>query len=639
MANFAISTSDPYSEVVSSLNYVLANLGQGTGTGTDANVLVANVQTGEITSNSTVVSYLYQYMDVKYANSSTGGSGFSSNCTLANYFGLRNTANTTISSNPADYVWYQVTGGFGTTKNLWYNTYGGRQVSFFAGNAAPAPNYIPTVDDVPINLDVITGTAANQIINVNAYFASNTAPATPSGGFYDFATVTLTPPTGWSANIPTVGNTAIYISSDVFQGNATANVGPSRPWTTPAAFITPFNANAGPPGSRGFVPMGYVLTSSDPTGYTSSQFTTAFSESRSNPSPPIGLGYAPIANDTAQFAYEDLFTGNTITTVQTYNGTTWSPVVGEVVSGGLIVPGSINANTLNANQVYAVTVASTNANVGNIASPGFWMQTSTGNARFGGNTNIGNNLTVGQNAVIGDSLTIGGTATIGDNLVVGTSANIGSGLTIGSSGTIGDNLTIGNNLFVGTNARIGNNLNVGNNASIGGNLFISGLISSGALIANTVSTGAVFPGAISTTVATTTSTTQNQSLAYTQSTIYNGVTTTISNPSAFPVLASVFASGTIQVTTTNTFQLLYCQLIDSNLNSVVSYYQNVPLQVFSGNSKTGTFSINMIGLDTYLTPATPSPTFYLKLSNFSNTGTLANITFTGGAMTLQYLKR
>ncbi len=405
MSTFALDVNSSPGDIISGLNYAISNLGQGISAAT-ANVLVANITTGEITTTSTnssgytsttVVSYLYQYMNVKYANTSTGSSGFSSNSINKSYYGLRNTANTTISSNPTDYVWYQVTGGFGTTKSLWYQTIGGRQIAFFAGNTAPQADFITVPDDTFLNLDTVTSAQNNQIVNVNAYYEANTTPATPAGGTYNFATFTLTAPAGWSANIPNfVANTSIYISQAAFVGNSTSTVGPATNWTVPVVYSQQFQGNTGPAGTRGFVPMGYVITASDPATFSNANFTTAFSSSRQNPSPPIGLGFAPIANDTAQFAYTNLFTGNTTTIVKQYDGAGWNTVVGNVISGGLFVPGSINANTLNSNQVYALTIASTNADVGNVASNGFWLQSSTGDAAFKGNVNIGNNLYVGN---------------------------------------------------------------------------------------------------------------------------------------------------------------------------------------------------------------------------------------------------
>jgi acetyltransferase-like isoleucine patch superfamily enzyme len=500
MSNFALSTSDNYGDVIAGLNYALSNLGTFNAD-TAANVLVANTTTGEITttsvnaggySSTTIVSYLYQYMDVKYANSSTGSSGFSSNSANKSYYGLYNTANTSISSNPADYQWYRVTGGFGTTKGLYYQTIGGRQVQFFPNVSAPTNSFIAVPDNTALNLDTVTSAQNNQIVNVNAYYQANIQPATPSGGTYNFTTFTLTAPSGWSANIPSSANTSVYVSSAAFTGNSSAtSVPPATSWTVPALYTSSFQGNTGPAGARGFVPMGFVITASDPTTYSNTQFTTAYSSSRTNASPPIGLGFSPIQYDTSQFAYQNLFTGNTITVVKQYDGSGWTSVVGNVVSGGLFVPGSINANTLNANQVYALTIASTNANVSDFTSNGFWMQSSTGDARLAGTTSIGNNLIVGQNAQIGANLNVGTNATIGASLVVGQDAQIGANLNVGSGAIIGTNLTVGNN------AVVGGGITIGADAQIGGNLRISGLVTGGNLNSSTVITTTIVNQAVS----------------------------------------------------------------------------------------------------------------------------------------------
>ena len=476
MSTFALDVSSNPGDIISGLNYALANLGTFNSANA-ANVLVANVSTGEITttsvnaggySSTTIVSYLYQYMDVKYANSSTGGSGFSSNSANKSYYGLYNTANTSISSNPADYQWYQVTGGFGTTKGLYYQTIGGRQVQFFPSNVAPTNSFIAVPDSTALNLDTVTSAQNNQIVNVNAYYQANIQPATPSGGTYNFTTFTLTAPSGWSANIPSSANTSVYVSTAAFTGNSNStSVPPATGWTVPSLYTSSFQGNTGPAGARGFVPMGFVITASDPTTYSNAQFTTAYSSSRTNASPPIGLGFSPIQYDTSQFAYQNLFTGNTITVVKQYDGAGWTSVVGNVVSGGLFVPGSINANTLNANQIYALTIASTNANVGDFASNGFWMQSSTGDARLAGTTSVGNNLIVGQDAQIGANLNVGASAVIGTNLTVGNNAVIGGGITIGAD------------------------------AQIGGNLRISGLVTGGNLNSNTVITTTIVSQAVS----------------------------------------------------------------------------------------------------------------------------------------------
>src|ERR1035437_517964 len=117
--NFALTTASSDQTIIASLNYALANMNNNIGgnviiTGNVANgTLVANVTSGAIgptyangmpivTPTGTIVSYLYGYIDVKYANSDTGGSGFSSNCTLSNYFGIRNTSSSIMDNNPVD---------------------------------------------------------------------------------------------------------------------------------------------------------------------------------------------------------------------------------------------------------------------------------------------------------------------------------------------------------------------------------------------------------------------------------------------------------------------------------------------------------------------------------------------------------
>jgi carbonic anhydrase/acetyltransferase-like protein (isoleucine patch superfamily) len=645
MSTFALDTNSSSADIIGGLNYAIANLGQGIAAAT-ANVLTANITTGAITTtssnsggytNTTVVSYLYEYMDVKYANSATGGSGFSSNSANKSYYGLRNTTSTTISSNPADYVWYQVTGGFGTTKGLYYQTIGGRQVAFFAGNAAPLSSFIPVPDNTALDLDTITSAQNNQIVNVNAYYQSNVAPATPAGGTYNFTNFTLTPPTSWSASVPTfVANTSVYISSAAFTGNSNAtSVPPATNWTVPAVYTAPFSGNTGAPGARGFVPLGYVVAPSDPTVASDATLTSWFSASRANSSAPIGLGYAPIANDTAQFLYTDLFNpNNDVTLVKTFNGTSWSTVTAQVVSGGLIVPGTLTANTLNANQVYAITVQSTNANIGDITSNGYWFQANTGNARMAGTVSIGNNLTVGDNAQIGG------------NLNVGTSAKIGDSVTIGNSAVVGTNLTIGNSAVIGTN------LTVGNNAVIGGNLAVSGLITQGNLANATVRTLTISPNNVSTSVFNSTVVQQTYN-NIAQSTVYYYTNQTTSITPSYAnqqILVTGTANYNLQLGGTGVAQPRFAaQLIMSYVVGSTTIYQ----QLCSLNSlppllNTSGGNTNFVGSVT-LTAATTIPValanpgqaynFYIGLNYISPFSSSNQLVFTSGTVSIQNLYR
>jgi len=176
MANFALNSNDPYSDVISSVNYLLATQGtiSSNTSGNTGNTLVANANTGQITTTATssYLSYLYPYLHIRYATSATGSTGFSTSPTNATYFGVQNSTSLTGSSSPADYQWTQVSGGgFGTTKFLFYQVFGGRQIQYNISTAAPFLGYVQAVDATPVNLDYITS-VANVVITANNVVAS-----------------------------------------------------------------------------------------------------------------------------------------------------------------------------------------------------------------------------------------------------------------------------------------------------------------------------------------------------------------------------------------------------------------------------------------------------------------------------------
>lgn len=509
MTTFAVT--DP-SHTIGAINYLLSNLNTG-GTGGNVtlpgNVLVANTATGVVSQygNTADVSYyLYEFINLRYSNNSTGGGGsFSTVPTNANYFGVFNSVSSAPSSNPTDYQWYQIAGGFGTDKYLFYSAIGGRQVSWAAANSAPSSNYVQSVANVAIDLDVVT-------------------------------------------------------------------------------------TAAGTPGERGPIAMAYVITTADPNFATPTQLTTWFSAPRDSVTPPIGTGLTPVVGDTALFTYVNGTTNPSA--CYTYNGSIWVPVDSQVVSGNVLVEGTVSANAiiagsitstqiaantitanniatgtitatqiaantitatniagntitgnkiaagtittnnftantiqgniiaagtitatqLAANAITANTVVSTGAILGNYASLGFWLDGPSGNARFGNTVSIGNQLTVGgfanigASATIGANVNIGNAAIIGGNLRVGNNANIGSNLIVGNNASIGANLIVGTNanigasVRIGDNAVIGNTITIGNNASIGGNLAVTGLITGSNLLANTVATLVMQPSSVSETV-------------------------------------------------------------------------------------------------------------------------------------------
>ena len=144
---FALDNDPDNSEISNSINYLLANLPVSLG---------QNISNGQITnSNGAVVSYLYKYLQVKYANSFDGTLGFSDVPTGTTYFGLRNSNSNVESTTPSDYVWTLVSGGFGISKHLYYVTTGGRQIQVFVGTTPPA-SYWGSDPGSAIDLDIIS---------------------------------------------------------------------------------------------------------------------------------------------------------------------------------------------------------------------------------------------------------------------------------------------------------------------------------------------------------------------------------------------------------------------------------------------------------------------------------------------------
>jgi hypothetical protein len=167
---FALNNDPSQSEISEAINYLLANFGPN---------IAADPNTGQITGPSgIVIAYLYRYLAVKFADSFDGSVNFGDSPTNRFYYGVRNTDSDVESTNPADYIWYKVEGGFGTTNFLWYITNGGRQIQFYVGPASPALGYA-TVGTDSIDLDIITSTTGQ--ISFLAYFQPASLQVVRSG--------------------------------------------------------------------------------------------------------------------------------------------------------------------------------------------------------------------------------------------------------------------------------------------------------------------------------------------------------------------------------------------------------------------------------------------------------------------------
>jgi acyl-[acyl carrier protein]--UDP-N-acetylglucosamine O-acyltransferase len=527
MSNFIVTGPE---DVLQAVNYLLSNLSTGnTAAGNvtiPGNVLVGNTTTGiisQVSSPTTPYSYIYQFINIRYATAADGSTGFSTSPTNATYFGVYNSASSTPSSNPAAYSWYGVSGGFGTTKFLFYQTTGGRQIDFIVATSSPSPTYAQTVDGVAIDLNLVSSSAGTPGPRGAIAMAYVVTPSNPNLA----TSVTLTtwfqsPRTNTVAPIgtgltPVTGDTANFIyAAGIGQPNGT------------------YTYN----GSTWDLVVGEVIAGNLIVGGTISGNTIA---------------------------------ANTITATNIQSGTlTTNLFTANTISGNIISAGTITADKLAANAITANTVVSTGATLGDFNSGGFWLDGPSGTARFGNAISIGNNLIVGNNTIVGANLSVGTNATIGNNLSVGNNVSIGTNLIVGTNATIGGVITLGTlnantvgttqitpgsittnkftantingniisagtitadklaanaitaNTVVSTGATlgnfaspgfwldgptgtarfgntlsVGNNLTIGNNATIGGNLTVSGLTTLGVLNANTVATTQVVIGAIS----------------------------------------------------------------------------------------------------------------------------------------------
>lgn len=155
---FFLDGNPTQGEISDAVNYLLSNFTQS---------VSADSSTGQIVGpGGEVVGYLYKYMYVKYADSFDGTVNFSNSPTGRLYYGTRNSDDPTESTNPSDYIWTQVTGGFGSTKYLWYIVTGGRQIGFQVSTSLPNPGWVQDTG-AAIDLDYVTtvsNTPANFVV-------------------------------------------------------------------------------------------------------------------------------------------------------------------------------------------------------------------------------------------------------------------------------------------------------------------------------------------------------------------------------------------------------------------------------------------------------------------------------------------
>lgn len=210
---FFLDGNPTQGEISEAINYLLGNAQQTTST---------DIGTGQVTdATGNIVSYLYKYLQIKYADSFDGTLNFSNTPTNRLYYGLRNTDSSTESTNPTDYIWTQVTGGFGTTKQIFYSVTGGRRIELLAALAAPSALY-QADNGSAIDLDVISGSDGASSRICYAKSTSTSLASTPVT--YQTSGDSSFPPTNtwgggetWQATPPTLSvNEALFQSDGIY---------------------------------------------------------------------------------------------------------------------------------------------------------------------------------------------------------------------------------------------------------------------------------------------------------------------------------------------------------------------------------------------------------------------------------------
>jgi hypothetical protein len=165
MANFLVESNADNGEVVSTLNYLLSNLGNA------PLGLTINRQTGQIINNgtNTLTGYLYKYINIAWAKN-IQGLYFSSTAAGQAFYGISNSDSATYPTKNTSFEW-QTISGTGTTigsgTNLYYSINGGRQITFVFATSNPGAGYVLFVDGTAIDLDVITFVGNSSIIGNN----------------------------------------------------------------------------------------------------------------------------------------------------------------------------------------------------------------------------------------------------------------------------------------------------------------------------------------------------------------------------------------------------------------------------------------------------------------------------------------
>jgi len=409
---FALDSNPSNIELSDALNYLLANFG--------ANIS-ADPNTGVITGpTGQTIGYLYKYLSIRYADSADGSLNFSNSPTNRQYYGVRNNDSSVESTNPADYIWQRVAGGFGTTKFLFYKVSGGRQIEFFVDTVAPGYSWQQD-DGTAIDLDAISVTIT-ATPTIYQWTATSTPPARPTTTTtYTWLTGAYTAPAGWSVEVPSNTTPGAYLWAISITIVQTGGINTAvLDWPNPAYAIRAVGFN-GANGATGNSALTAYLVQDQASG------TPAFTTPTSGPSAPAGWTLATPAVAVGQVLWYLQGEYNSSTTL-TINGvapntTRWTgPIAASVFQ-------DIRSDNWNGSTPPSF------ANPATWGTAGYYIERTTGTA-------ILNNLGAR------------GTLQAGTNPAISGTTMTGSGGIINTNGTFALGNSVGNIVFNGSNVYI-----------------------------------------------------------------------------------------------------------------------------------------------------------------------------------------
>lgn len=242
-------------------------------------------------------------------------------------------------------------------------------------------------------------------ITITAFVRNYTPPVPPTewtviGGTPYSSTgisITVTPEEG-ATEVSVTAQVGPYIKNVIIPIVDQGRIGPAGP-----------QGVQGSQGTRGFNPVVYIPVNFDPSTSSNTQRTQAYQQQ---------TGYQPIDGDGAAFfwtgagapipnvSYAYRFVGLTAT---------WVPFE-YYIPGDLLAAGTVRATSLSTYDVFTNRLASINSQFGSNSSSGFWLDSQTGNARFGGSISIGGNLDV---AGLITSSGLNANTVVTENLVTG----------------------------------------------------------------------------------------------------------------------------------------------------------------------------------------------------------------------------